>query len=37
MTKAIQFIQQHGVDKAREVASKAPEGADIFSLRDNKY
>lgn len=28
---AIQFIQQHGVDKAREVVEGAPEGAELFN------
>ncbi|WP_436872683.1 hypothetical protein [Acinetobacter haemolyticus] len=27
---AIQFIQQHGVDRAREVVDGAPEGAELF-------
>ena len=34
---AIQFIQQHGVDKAREVAEGAPDGATHLSDDTSHY
>ena len=34
---AIQFIQQHGVDKAREVVEGAPDLAEYYSTIDGEY
>ena len=34
---AIKFIQQHGVEKAREVVSGAPELAEYYSTIDGEY
>lgn len=34
---AIQFIQQNGVDKAREVVEGAPELAEYYSTIDGEY
>ena len=34
---AINFIKQHGVDKAREVVSGAPELAEYYSTIDGEY
>lgn len=37
MTNAIQFIQQHGVEKAREVVEGAPEWAFGYDYIDDDY
>ena len=34
---AIKFIQQHGVEKAREVVEGAPEGASKFNVKTENY
>ena len=34
---AIQFIKEHGVDKAREVVEGAPELAEYYSTIDGEY
>ena len=34
---AIQFIKDHGVDKAREVVEGAPELAEYYSTIDGEY
>ena len=34
---AIQFIKEHGVEKAREVVEGAPELAEYYSTIDGKY
>ena len=34
---AIQFIQQHGVDKARKVIDGAPDLAEYYSTIDGEY
>lgn len=35
--KAIQFIKDHGVEKARKVINGAPELAEYYSTIDGKY
>ena len=37
MTNAIQFIKEHGVEKAREVVSGAPDGATHLSNDTRHY
>ena len=37
MTNAIQFIKEHGVEKARKVVEGAPELAEYYSTIDGEY
>lgn len=34
---AIQFIKDHGVDKAREVVEGVPDGAEVYAYRSKTY